>query len=88
MTELDELPTEKELYSAYDELASEKAPGNDNIPAKILKENNDFLLFHLHKLLITLAGGREPKVKKDATIIITTTKVTKETAIPPGPFLF
>ncbi|CAI9720484.1 Hypothetical predicted protein [Octopus vulgaris] len=51
MTEHDIPPTEEELSTAIDELASGKAPGNDNIPAEELKEEKDALLPHLYKLL-------------------------------------
>ena len=44
MTDLDIPPTEEEFSNAIDELAGGKAPGNDNIPAEVLKENKVALL--------------------------------------------
>lgn len=48
MSELDIPPTEEELSEAIDALSSGKAPGNDNIPAEVLKANKSSLLPYLH----------------------------------------
>ncbi|PFX22577.1 LINE-1 retrotransposable element ORF2 protein [Stylophora pistillata] len=71
MTELDIPPTEEELAIAIEELASRKAPGNDNIPAEVVKENKAFLLPYLHKLLMTCWLEAEiPQDMRDAKITI------------------
>ncbi|XP_014787592.1 uncharacterized protein LOC106881645 [Octopus bimaculoides] len=45
MTELDIPPMEEELSTAIDELASGKAPENENIPAEVLNENKSFQIY-------------------------------------------
>ena len=45
-------PTLDELTKVINELSSGKSPGNDRIPAEILKENRNVLLPYLYKLLI------------------------------------
>ena len=58
--ELDAPPTEEELSEAIDEFARGKAPGNNNIPAEILKANKEPLLPQLHKLQsdLLVAGSK------------------------------
>ena len=56
--------------TAIEELHSGKAPGEDKIPAEILKENTDILLPYLYELLITCWGhGKIPQDMRNANII-------------------
>ena len=52
MTELDVEPRIAEVSKAIDDLSSGKAPGNNAIPAELLKMNKETILPHLHQLLI------------------------------------
>ena len=51
LTELDGMPEESELLEALSALPSGKAPGQDGIPAEVLKENKEVVLPHLYDLL-------------------------------------
>ena len=68
--ELDELPTEEELSKAINSLAKGKAPGNDGIPAEVLKYAKPSLLQQLHGLLCQCwEEGSVPHDMRDANII-------------------
>ena len=71
MDDLDNPPTEEELIVAIDALSSGKAPGNDSIPAEIIKANKYVLLPYLHKLLIKCwtEDFEFPEDMRDAKII-------------------
>jgi hypothetical protein len=51
LVELDNEPTLSELKDALKCLAKGKAPGNDNIPAEILKCLNEQQIKELHEIL-------------------------------------
>ena len=68
--ELDTIPTQEELNKAFSALSNGKAPGNDGIPAEILKCTKDTLLPHLHKLLCLCWEEKAvPQAMRDANII-------------------
>ena len=69
-TELDQEPTEQELTDAINALATGKSPGEDNIPAEILKANQDVLQPHLYNLLIQSWRAMEfPHDMRNAKIV-------------------
>ena len=69
MHELDAEPTIEELGKALDLLSSGKAPGNDGIPAEVLKCSKASLLPILHGLLIKCwRQGSVPQDMRDANI--------------------
>ena len=69
MHELDAEPTIEELGKALDLLSSGKAPGNDGIPAEVLKCSKASLLPILHGLLIKCwREGSVPQDMRDANI--------------------
>ncbi|KAI8496709.1 hypothetical protein Bbelb_253640 [Branchiostoma belcheri] len=51
LAELDAMPEESELLEALSALPSGKAPGQDGIPAEVLKENREVILPYLYELL-------------------------------------
>jgi len=51
LEELDSEPTIKELSKALDSLSAGKAPGNDGIPAEVLKCCKETLINELHEIL-------------------------------------
>ncbi|XP_046998223.1 uncharacterized protein LOC124613553 [Schistocerca americana] len=53
MEELDAMPTMEELSREIDSLANGKAPGEDGIPAEVIKYNKSVLLKHLYSLITT-----------------------------------
>ena len=57
MSELDNLPTKKELSDALDCMTSGKAPGMDGIPPELLKCGKDVLIDELHDLLCNCWNG-------------------------------
>ena len=63
-------PILDELAKAIDKLSSGKSPGNDRIPAEVLKENRDVLLPYLYKLLIICwRQGEIPHDMRDDKIV-------------------
>ena len=70
MDELDLSPTTEELDKAIDNLACSKAPGNNGIPAEVLKSGKPALLEHLHELLcLCWEEGHIPQDMGDANIV-------------------
>ena len=70
MNELDSPPTQEELSKAIDSLSCGKAPGNDCIPAEILKSGKSVLIEHLHELIcLCWEKGYVPQDMRDAKII-------------------
>ncbi|XP_047103660.1 uncharacterized protein LOC124722564 [Schistocerca piceifrons] len=55
MEELDAMPTMEELGRAIDYLANGEAPGEDGIPAEIIKYSKPVLVQHLHSLLTIIS---------------------------------
>ncbi|XP_047116212.1 uncharacterized protein LOC124796165 [Schistocerca piceifrons] len=53
MEELYAMPTMEELSREIDSLANGKAPGEDGIPAEVIKYNKPVLLKHLYSLITT-----------------------------------
>ncbi|XP_047120326.1 craniofacial development protein 2-like [Schistocerca piceifrons] len=53
LEELDAMPTMEEFCREIDSLANGKAPGEDGIPAEVIKYNKSVLLKHLYSLITT-----------------------------------
>ena len=69
LEELDREPTIDELSEAPDSLASGKAPGNDGIPADVLKCCNETFITELHKILcLCWSEGEVPQDMRDANV--------------------
>ena len=70
LDELDSQPTLKEVHDALDSLAIGKAPGNDAIPAEVLKCCKEVLTEELHRLLcLCWKEGEVPQDMRDANIV-------------------
>ena len=70
LDELDAEPTEEELSKAIDCLSTGKAPGEDGIPAEVIKRGKDALLGGLLELLrLCWREGSVPKDMCDAKIV-------------------
>ena len=70
LKELDPEPTLEELSKTIDELASEKAPGEDGIPPEVIKCGKPALLEPLHELLcLCWREGKVPQDMRNAKII-------------------
>ena len=70
MEELDEEPTVEELSKAMDALATGKAPGEDGIPAEVIKSGKDALIGDLHELLcLCWREGAVPMDMRGAKIV-------------------
>ena len=70
LDQLDALPSIEELGKAIDHLSSGKAPGDDGIPAEVLKSSKETLLKPLHDLLCACwEQGHIPQDMRDAKIV-------------------
>ena len=70
LEELDSQPSLEELGKALDSLAPGKAPGNDGIPAEVLKCHKESLVIELHRLLcLCWRDGSVPQDMRDANIV-------------------
>ncbi|ROT60751.1 hypothetical protein C7M84_021675 [Penaeus vannamei] len=70
LEELDSEPTIEELSKALDSLSAGKAPGNDGIPAEVLKCCKETLINELHEILcLCWREGEVPQDMRDANII-------------------
>nr|XP_027222972.1 uncharacterized protein LOC113815075 [Penaeus vannamei] len=70
LEELDSKPTIEELSKALDSLSAGKAPGNDSIPAEVLKYCKETLINELHEILcLYWQEGEVLQDMRDANII-------------------
>lgn len=70
IAELDAEPTVEELSKAIDSMPSGKAPGEDNIPAEVIKCGKPVLLKPLHDLLcLCWKEGKVPQSMRNSKII-------------------
>ncbi|CAH1277284.1 CYP3A43, partial [Branchiostoma lanceolatum] len=70
IAELDAEPTLEELSKAIDSMQSGKAPGEDNIPAEVIKCGKPVLLKPLHELLcLCWKEGQVPRSMRNSKII-------------------
>ena len=70
MQDLDQPPTFLEVLSATRSLKNNKSPGNDNIPAELLKQGGYLCTRILHKYITKVwADGNVPQQWRDATIV-------------------
>ena len=70
MVKLDSEPTASEIEKAINGLANVKAPGNDAIPPKVIKQGIPVLLSHLYELLsLCWREGEVPQDMHDAKIV-------------------
>ena len=68
--ELDSEPTEQELHRALDALSAGKAPGQDSIPAEVLKCCKGPFLGELHRILcMCWREGEVPQDMRDANVM-------------------
>ncbi|XP_049832822.1 uncharacterized protein LOC126273320 [Schistocerca gregaria] len=70
MEELDAIPTMEELTRQTDSLANGKAPGEDGIPAEVIKYNKSVLPKHLYPLITTIwEEGYVPMSMRNSRIV-------------------
>ena len=70
MVKLDSEPRASDIAEAINGLANDKAPGNDGILSKVIKQRIPVLLPHLHELLsLCRREGKVPQDMRDDKIV-------------------